>query len=99
MSFAFAALFRYNPPQTPKLPIPAAKRSIHPVLESVLGTFGGWFVIAIAAVALLYIVLRIVGKAIATSVRMAIVLGSLVVITVALFVLSALLNGGRLPVP
>ena len=69
------------------------------MLASLLGTFGGWFVIAIAAVALLYTVLRIVGKAIATSVRLAIVLGSLVVITVALFVLSALLNGGRLPVP
>ena len=60
------------------------------MFESVLGTFGGWFVIAIAAVALLYVVLRIVGKAIATSVRVAIVLGSLVVITIALFVLSAL---------
>ena len=69
------------------------------MIASVLGTFGGWFVIAIAAVALLYIVLRIVGKAIATSVRLAIVLGSLLVITAALFVLSALLNGGRLPVP
>jgi len=47
-------------------------------LESVLGTFGGWFVVAIAAVALLYVVLRVVGKAIAVSVRLAIVLGSLV---------------------
>jgi hypothetical protein len=56
-------------------------------------------VIAIAAVALLYVVLRVVGKAIATSVRVAIVLGSLVVIPIALVVLSALLNGGRLPVP
>lgn len=69
------------------------------MLASVLGTFGGWLVTAIAAVALLYIVIRIVGKAIATSVRVAIVLGSLVVITVALFVLSTLLNGGRLPIP
>ena len=60
-------------------------------------TLGGWLVIAIAAVAIVSVVLKIVGKAIATSLRMAIIVGSLVVIALALFVLSILLNGGKLP--
>ena len=60
-------------------------------------TLGGWLVIAIAAVTIVFVVLKIVGKAIATSLRMAIILGSLVVIALALFVLSMLLNGGKLP--
>ena len=60
-------------------------------------TLGGWLVIAIAAVAIVFVTLRIVGKAIAASLRMAIILGSLVVIALALFVLSMLVNGGKLP--
>ena len=60
-------------------------------------TLGGWLVIAIAAVAIVFVVLKIVGKAVAASLRMAIILGSLVVIALALFVLSMLLNGGKMP--
>jgi hypothetical protein len=62
-----------------------------------LTTLGGWLVIAIAAVAIVFVFLKIVGKAIATSLRLAIILGSLVVIAVSLFVLSMLLNDGKLP--
>jgi hypothetical protein len=62
-----------------------------------LATLGGWLVIAIAAVAIVFVVLKIVGKAIAASLRMAIILGSLIVIAIALFVLSMLVNGGKLP--
>ena len=62
-----------------------------------LTVLGGWLVIAIAAVAIVFVFLKIVGKAIATSLRLAIILGSLVVIAVSLFVLSMLLNGGKLP--
>ena len=62
-----------------------------------LGEIGGWLIIAIAAVAILWVILRIVGKAITTSLRLAIILGSLVVIAVSLFVLSMLLNSGKPP--
>jgi hypothetical protein len=62
-----------------------------------LGEIGGWLIIAIAAVAILWVILRIVGKAITTSLRLAIILGSLVVIAVSLFVLSLLLDGGKPP--
>ena len=64
-----------------------------------LGLLGGWLVIAIAAVAVLYLVLKVVGKAISTSLRLAIILGTLVVITIALFVLSRFLSAGKLPIP
>jgi hypothetical protein len=64
-----------------------------------LATLGGWLVIAIAAVTIVFVILKVVGKAIATSMRLAIILGSLVVIAVSLFVLSMLLNGGKLPTP
>ena len=64
-----------------------------------LTMLGGWLVVAIAAVAIVFVFLKIVGKAIATSLRLAIILGSLVVIAVSLFVLSMLLNGGKLPTP
>ena len=64
-----------------------------------LTMLGGWLVVAIAAVAIVFVFLKIVGKAITTSLRLAIILGSLVVIAVSLFVLSMLLNGGKLPTP
>jgi hypothetical protein len=62
-----------------------------------LGEIGGWLIVAIAAVAIVWVILKIVGKAITTSLRLAIILGSLVVIAVSLFVLSMLLNGGKPP--
>jgi hypothetical protein len=62
-----------------------------------LGEIGGWLIVAIAAVAIVWVILKIVGKAITTSLRLAIILGSLVVIAVSLFVLSLLLDGGKPP--
>ena len=47
-----------------------------------LNTIGGWLVIAVAAVAIIFVVLKIVGKAISTSIRLAIILGTLVVIAI-----------------
>ena len=64
-----------------------------------LNTIGGWLVIAVAAVAIIFVVLKIVGKAISTSIRLAIILGTLVVIAISLLVLSTFLNSGGLPFP
>jgi len=60
---------------------------------------GGWIAVAIIAVIVFYIVLKIVGKAISTSLRLAIIVGTLLVIAGSLFALSTLLNVGKLPVP
>jgi hypothetical protein len=67
--------------------------------EQGLGLFGGWLVVAVIAVIVLYIVLKIVGKAISTSLRLAIIFGALLVIAGSLVALSTLLNGGKLPIP
>jgi hypothetical protein len=67
-----------------------------------LGQFGAWVIIAIAAIAILVVVLRIVSKIISTSLRLAIVLGALVVIAIALWVLNMLLRQGMgigIPIP
>ncbi len=63
-----------------------------------LGSLGGWLVVAIAAIAILTIVLKILRKLIATSIRPAIIAGVLLVIAAALCALRAFLNGGRLPI-
>jgi hypothetical protein len=65
-----------------------------------LGQFGAWVVIAIAAIAILVVVLKIVSKIISTSLRVAILVGALLVIAAALWVLGMLLRGGvTLPIP
>ncbi|MBN1582973.1 MAG: hypothetical protein JXA89_19850 [Anaerolineae bacterium] len=58
-----------------------------------LGQLGAWVVIAIAAVAIMVIVLKIVSKVVSVSLRLAIIVGSLLVITAALFILTMLLQG------
>ena len=58
-----------------------------------LGQFGAWVVMAIAAVAILVVVLKIVSKVISASLRLVIIVGSLLVIAAAMFVLTMLLNG------
>ncbi len=57
---------------------------------------GAWVVVAIAAVAVMTVILRLVGKVVSASLKTAIILGSLVVIALALLVISTLLNG-KLP--
>lgn len=57
---------------------------------------GAWIVVAIAAVAVMTVILRLVGKVVSASLKTAIILGSLVVIALALLVISTLLNG-KLP--
>ena len=63
-----------------------------------LRSIGGWLIVAIAAVAILTIMLKILRKVISTSIRLAIIVGALLVIAAALCALSAFLNGGRLPI-
>ena len=58
-----------------------------------INEFGAWIVIAIAAIAILVVILKVVSKVISTSLRVAIILGSLLVIAAALFALNLLLNG------
>ena len=58
-----------------------------------------WSAIALGAVVVLYVVLRIVRRTVAASLRLAIILGTLVVIVVALLVLNRLLRGAGLPLP
>ena len=63
------------------------------------GSMASWLVIAIAAVVALYIVLRIVRHAMAVSLRLAILTGTLVVVAVALLVLNSLLHGNGFSLP
>ena len=58
-----------------------------------LGQFGAWIVMSIAAVAILVVVLKIVSKVISTSLRLIIIVGSLLVIAAAMFILTMLLQG------
>ncbi len=62
-----------------------------------IAQLGSWIVIAIAAVAILVVILYIVGKIVSVSLRVAIILGSLIVIAIALFVLSTLITQGTIP--
>jgi hypothetical protein len=63
------------------------------------GSMASWLVIAIAAVVALYIVLRVVRRAFAASLRLAVLTGTLVVIAVALLVLNILLRSKGFPLP
>ena len=58
-----------------------------------LSNLGAWVVIAIAAVAILAVVLKVIGKVVSTSLRLAIIVGSLLVIAAAMYVLAILLRG------
>lgn len=58
---------------------------------------GAWVVVAIAAVAILAAILYAVSKVVSASLRIAIILGSLIVIALALFVLSMLITQGSIP--
>ncbi len=62
-----------------------------------IGQLGAWGVISIAAVAILAVVLKVISKVVSTSLRIAIIIGSLTVIAAALFVLSMLWNKGTIP--
>jgi len=64
-----------------------------------LGVLAGWLIVAIAAIAVLFVLLKIVSKVISTSLRLAIILGSLLVIALSLYVLSILLRDTGLPIP
>ena len=63
-----------------------------------IGQLAAWLVIAIAAIAILVVVLKIVSKVVSASLRVAIILGSLIIIAIALFVLATLINQGMTPV-
>jgi len=63
------------------------------------GSIASWLVIAIAAVVALSIVLRIARRAMAVSLRLAILTGTLVVVAVALIVLNSLLRSKGFPLP
>lgn len=59
----------------------------------------GWAVIATAAIVVVSVVLRVVRQAISTTIRLAILVGVVLIAAAALCWLSAALRGGRLPYP
>ena len=59
--------------------------------------FLGWAVVAVAAILAVSIVLRVLRKAISITVRLAILVGVVLIAAIALCWLSAALRGGRLP--
>lgn len=67
------------------------------LIHHIVGSLGGWLIVAAVAVVALYVVLRIVGRAISAALRLAIILGTVVVIVLAFFALSAALHRGGLP--
>jgi hypothetical protein len=58
----------------------------------------GWAILAVAAVATIWIALKIVRKAIKVSIRLGLVIGVLALIAAGLCWLSSLLGNGELPV-
>lgn len=60
---------------------------------------GTWAVIAVAVIAILIVVLKVIRRVVSTSVRIAIVVGTVMVIAAALCALSAFLGQGELPIP
>ncbi len=56
-----------------------------------------WVVVAIAALSVIGVILKIVSRVVSASLRAAIIIGSLLVIAVALCVLSTLLQNLNLP--
>jgi hypothetical protein len=65
----------------------------------VLDHSGSWLVMAGVAIVILYLVLRILRRAVTASLRLALIAGTLVVIAVALLVLSNLLRSRGLALP
>ena len=63
-----------------------------------MDSIAGWAIIAVMAVVALWMVLRITRKVIALSVRLAILLGAVLVIVAALYLLSRVWISGGLPV-
>ena len=63
-----------------------------------LNLFGPWLIATVVAILVLYIVLRVVRKVVSTSLRVAIVVGAVVVIAAALCVLGLLLSQDGLPI-
>ena len=59
---------------------------------------GLWLLVAVIAIIILALVLKFVSKIVSASLRLAIILGSLVVIAVALYVLNMLLRTGGLSI-
>lgn len=58
-----------------------------------------WSIVALVAGAIFYIVLRIARRAVTASLRLAIIVGTLVVIAIAVLVLNNLLRSAGLPFP
>lgn len=56
-----------------------------------------WVVVAIAAISVISVILKIVSRVVSASLRAAIIIGSLLVIAAALCVLSTLLQNWSLP--
>jgi hypothetical protein len=59
----------------------------------------GWAVVAVAAIVVLSIVLRVLRKAISITIRLVILVGVVLIAAATLCWLSASLGGGRLPLP
>jgi hypothetical protein len=64
-----------------------------------IGSLGGQVIAGIAALVIVVVILKVVAKAISASLRLAIILGAVVVIVAALYTLNVLFRGGGLPVP
>jgi hypothetical protein len=65
----------------------------------VLDHSGSWLVMAGVAIVILYLVLRILRRAVKASLRLALIAGTLAVIAVALLVLNNLLRSRGLALP
>jgi hypothetical protein len=63
-----------------------------------LDSIGGWVIIAVIAAVALVVLLRVLRKVVALSIRLAVILGALLVIAAALYVLSKYWTGGGLPI-
>ena len=63
-----------------------------------MGSIGGWAIVAAVAIVALVVVFRILGKVVALSIRLAIILGALLAIAAALYILSRYWTGGGLPI-
>ena len=63
-----------------------------------MGSIGGWLIVAVVAIVALVVALRILRRIMARSIRLAIILGALLVIAAALYVLGTYLIGEGLSV-
>jgi hypothetical protein len=69
------------------------------LVQWIPSSWPSWSIIALVAAAVLYVVLRIVRRAVSASLRLAIIAGTLVVIAIAVLVLNGLLRKAGLPLP